>query len=269
MKNTDIFIFSQDIPKIYPKSEEYKLVSIEKIDKPCEIQKICLSNEPYCNDEILKKEHAYSECARIHAIWQYYPLQKYVGISHYRRYLEFFDKVPNLDDIFKKHDVMYQLFDIGWPSIENNYRGCHNIDDLQQCVDIIKRDYPDFAEAADEVLSSKYFVPCNVFLTTKEMFCEWCEFIFGVLDKYDEEMGFKTDLDVYNHVVNNLDKYTEDKGGLPNTSTTYQSRIQAFLSERISSIFFKKMAKSPYYCDMLLTEVNYEFEKTYFKLYEK
>ena len=269
MKETDIFIFSQDIPDIYPKSEEYKLVSIEKLDKPCDIPKICLSDEPYCNDELLKMEHSYSECARIHAIWKYYPLQKYVGTAHYRRYFEFFDKCPNLDEIFSVHDVMFQPFDIRWPSIKENYDGCHNIDDLLRCVKIIKRDYPDFSSAADEVLNTKFFVPCNVFLTTREMFCQWCEFLFGVLGTFDKEMGFKNDIDVYNHVVNNMEKYCEDKGGAPNCLTTYQSRIQAFLSERISSIFFKKMAKNPYYCDMVLTKISYDFEKTYFKQYEK
>lgn len=269
MENTDIFVFSQGVPKIYPKTPEYKLVSIENIEEPCDIEKVCLSAEPYRNDELLKMEHSYSECARIHAIWKYYPLKKYVGTAHYRRYLKFFDNIPNLDEIFASHDVIFQKFDIGWPSVWDNYDACHNIEDLEHCVNIIKRDFPDFSEAADAVLSDRFMAACNVFLTTKEIFCQWCDFLFGVLSKYDEEMRFKTDLDVYNHVVNNLNKYTEGKGGPPNSLTTYQSRIQAFLSERISSIFFKKMVKNPYYCDMVITEINYDFEKTYFNQYEK
>jgi hypothetical protein len=269
MENTDIFIFSQGVPKIYPKSSEYKLVSIEKIDEPCDIEKVCLSDKPYCDDKLLKMEHSYSECARIHAIWKYYPLQKYVGTAHYRRYLKFFDNLPNLDEIFAKHDVIFQKFDTGWSSVRENYGGCHNIDDLERCVTIIKWNFPEFAKAADEVLYDRFLTACNVFLTTRELFSKWCEFLFAVLEKYDEEMGFKTDLDVYNHVVNNLSNYTENKGGPPNSLTTYQSRIQAFLSERISTIFFKKMAKNPYYCDMVITEINYDFEKTYFNQYEK
>ena len=102
MKDVDIFIFSQGIPKIYPKSEEYKLVSIEKIDEPCDIGKICVGEY---DDPILKMEHAYSECARIHALWKNYPLKKYVGTNHYRRYFRFFDNVPDLDEIFKEHDA--------------------------------------------------------------------------------------------------------------------------------------------------------------------
>lgn len=266
MKDTDIFIFSQGIPKIYPKSEEYKLVSIEKIDEPCDIEKICLS-EPKYNDDILKMEHAYSEGARIHALWKNYPLKKYVGTAHYRRYLRFFDEVPNLDEIFASHDAIFQLFDIGWPSIRDNYTACHNIDDLNMCIDIIKEHYPDYSQAADEVMDNKFFVPCNIFVLTREKFCEWCDFVFGVLDIYNEKMGFKSDLDVCNWVVNHMDKYVEKKGGEPNSNTSYQTRIHSFLMERISSIFFLAQIKNPYYCDIVLTEVHHEFEKTYFNQY--
>ncbi len=262
MKDTDIFIFSQNVPKTYPKSEEYKLVTLEPLTEPCDIPVICVGQY---NDPILKMEHAYSECARIHALWKNYPPQKYVGTAHYRRYLDFFSEPINLEEEMKTHDVIFDNFDIGWPSILANYTGCHNVDDLLHCVDIIKREYPEFSEDADAVLNSKYFVPCNIFLTTREMFCQWCEFVFGVLDVFNEEMGFKTDLDVCNHVINNMDKYVDKKGGIPNDRTDYQTRIHAFLSERLSSIFFHKMAKNPLHRDMVMTEMRYEFEKNYFK----
>ena len=266
MNNIDIFVFSQGVPKVYPKSDEYKLVSVGEIEEPCEIQKIDVGKY---DDPLLKMEHAYSEGARIHALWKNYPLKKYVGTAHYRRYFDFFDKVPDMDIIFSTHDAIYQSFDIGWPSIRDNYAGCHNIDDLNLCVEIIKEKWPDYAGAADYVMGSKYFVPCNIFVLTREMFCKWCEFVFGVLDEYNERMGFKTDLDVCNHVVNNMDRYVEGKGGPPNNNTSYQSRIHAFLMERISSIFFRQSIKNPYYSNILLTETHFDFEKTYFYQYEK
>ena len=95
-----------------------------------------------------------------------------------------------------------------------------------------------------EVMKSKFFVPCNIFILPRNTFSLWARFVFGVLDKFNEKMGFKTDLDITNHVVNNMDKYVENKGGLPNSSTAYQSRIHAFLMERLSSFFFKKYVKN-------------------------
>ena len=264
MQDADIFIFGQGVPKHYPKSPEYKLVAYEDITEPCDIDVINLSKS-YNFSNIRQLEHAYSEGARIYQLWKNYPLKKYVGTAHYRRYFEFYDNIPNLDDIFAEHDAIFQLFDIGWPSIRANYEGCHNIDDLNMCVKIIKDWWPEYSDAADYVMDNKYFVPCNIFLVTREMFCKWCNFVFGVLNDYNEEMGFYTDLDVCNWVVNHMDKYVWGKGGLPNTSTAYQTRIHAFLMERLSSIFFYKEVKNPYYCDIVLTETNFDFEKSYFK----
>lgn len=265
MQDANIFIFSQNVPKIYPKNKEYKLVSLEKIDEPCEIDKITLCD---CNDEILKMEHAYSEGARLHALWKTMDMPKYVGTAHYRRYFEFFDNLPNFDDVFSEHDAIIQQFDVGWKSIRENYAGCHNIKDLDMCISIINEKYPEFSSAAEDVLNGVYLVPCNIFVLTRDMFNRWCEFVFGVLDEYNNRMGFKTDLDVCNHVVNHMDEYVL-KGGLPNSATYYQTRIHAFLMERISTIFFKKASKNPYLCDVVLTESHFEFEKTYFKQYEK
>lgn len=266
MQDASIFIFGEEVPKVYPRSPEYKLVSYNEIKEPCDIEKICVGD---FHDYILKMEHAYSEGARIHALLHTDLLKKYVGTAHYRRYFDFFDKIPDLDEIFSNHDAIYQDFDLGWPSIRENYRACHNIDDLNLCIDIINEKYPKYAHAANEVMDGKFFVPCNIFILKKEMFIKWCDFVFGVLDEYNRRMGFSTDLDVYNHVINNMDKYVDDKGGLPNSSTAYQSRIHAFLMERISSIFFKKEIKRPYNCNILLTETHFDFEKSYFYQYEK
>lgn len=263
MDNLDIFIFTQGMPKIYPKQKEYKLVSIEDIAEPCELEKIRCDISA---DPLLKMEHSYSEGARIHYLWKHYPLKDYVGTAHYRR---FFKYIPNIEEILDKYDAILPKFNLGWESILKNYKYCHNEEDLLKCIDILKEKFPEYADDADYVLSHDYFIPCNIFILKKEMFCSWCEFVFGILGEFDEQMGFKTDLDVYNHVVNNMDKYVDGKGGLPNSSTAYQSRVQAFLMERLSTIFFHKNAKNPYMADMVLTEVHNEFEKTYFKQYEE
>ena len=268
MQDINIYIFGEEVPKIYPRSPEYKLVSYNKIKEPCDIEKICVKD---FDDDILKMEHAYSEGARIHALWKagYHKKTKYIGTAHYRRYFEFFDKVPNLDEIFEEHDAMYELFDLGWPSIERNYIACHNIKDLEMCIDIINTKFPEYAEAAEVSMVNMDFVPCNIFILKSEMFDEWCKFVFGVLDEYNKIMGFKTDLDVTNYVVNHMDDYVNLKGGPPNNDTSYQSRIQSFLIERLSSIFFKKNIHNPYYEHIVMTETHFEFEKTYFCQYEK
>jgi hypothetical protein len=103
-----------------------------------------------------------------------------------------------------------------------------------------------------------------VFVLTKEMFNDWCEFMFGVLKIFDEIRGFKTDNDVLRYVTDNHEIYTDYKGGLPNSSPNYQARIEAFLSERLSTIFFNKNVQNPLMMDMILTEIRDEYEREYY-----
>lgn len=262
----DIFIFTHKTPKILPQNKCYSLVALEcdKDKVKSDLNTIICDNK---KENIFNFERAYSEGARIHYIWKNIPLKKYVGTAHYRRYFDFLDNIPDLDVIFKTHDVILPKFDF-WSTIENQYKHSHNIDDLYKIIDIIHKYYPEYYETSLNTLKSENFIPCNIFIMTKESFNEYCEFVFGVLDKYNEIMGFKNDLNVFNWVVNHIGNYTDNKYGML-YNTTYQSRIQAFLMERISNIFYNKNFKNPYKVDLVLTEVNFEEERTVFKIYEK
>lgn len=264
-ENLDIFVFSHKDFDVWPNNPVYKLVSLDKIETNIPWEQIICDVD---KDPLLKMEHAYSEGARIHYLWKNYPLKEYVGTAHYRRYFDFFDNVPNMDEIFKEYDAICSDFDLGWPSIKENYKACHCEKDLNMCIDIIKEDFPEFYSSAIESIYGNNFIPCNIFVLRKETFFQWCEFVFGVLDRYNERMGFKTDLDVCNYVVNNMDIYCDKKGGI-NAQTFYQTRIHAFLMERLSTIFFHSKIKNPYYENIVLTEVHEDFEKTYFNQYEK
>lgn len=268
-KDLAIYIFAHNGINIWPNNDSYKLVSIDKIDTDIPLEKIICDKE---KDDILKKEHAYSEGARIHYIWKNIELPNYVGFAHYRRYFEFFDKIPDMNKIFENHGAILPKFDLGWPSIEENYVSVHNGSDLYKVLNIIRENFPEYYKSAINTVKRDTFYPCNIFVLPRETFLMWCDFVFGVLGIFDEEMGFNTDLDVYNHVVNHLDDYCKTEAE-PNGLTTYQSRIQAFLMERLSTIFFcynfeNNIIKPPFLTDMVLTEVHYDFEKTYFKQYE-
>ncbi len=59
------------------------------------------------NNELYPRRIGYSENSKIHYIWKNYrPLPRYVGFSHYRRYFDFRDNVPDMDEIFKVHDAI-------------------------------------------------------------------------------------------------------------------------------------------------------------------
>jgi hypothetical protein len=263
----DIFVFSHKTPSILPDNEAYKVVCLEKdnnkIDK--NLNKIVCCND---KENIFNLEHAYSEGSRIHYIWKNIPLKKYIGTAHYRRYFDFMEDIPNLDELFNTYDIILPKFNLGWSSIKGQYANSHNIEDLEIIENIIKEDYPDYYETALSTLNNGQFRPCNIFIMKSDMFYKYCEFVFGVLEKYNNIMHFNNDIDVFNYVLNNIPKYCENKSGML-YSINYQARIQAFLMERISNIFYNKNFKNPYLAELVLTEQNFEIETEFFKLYEK
>lgn len=261
-KNLSIFVFAHKDFELYPSNDVYKTVVLNEDEcKDIKLERIVCQKD---KDDKLKLEHSYSEGARLHYIWKNIELPKYIGTAHYRRYFDFYDKVPDMDKIFTEYDGILPKFDFGWPSVRINYECVHNIKDYLHIIEIIKKRFPEYLESANYVSDHDLLYPCNLFVLKRETFLKYCEFVFGVLDIFDKEMGFNTDLDVYNHVVNHMEEYIK-YGAKPNGFTFYQSRIQAFLMERISTIFFYKEIKNPLLLDILITDIQYDFERDWFK----
>lgn len=263
-ENLDIFIFTHRDFEKKPTNPCYKIVSIEDIEIKSNLEHIVCDKS---KENIFEKEHGYSELARIHYIWKNYPLKDYVGTAHYRRYFDFYNDIPNMNEIFKEHDAILPIFDLGWPSVYGNYMCCHSKKDIVTIMEIIARYYPEFFEAAMDTMVFNKFYPCNLFILKKETFNEWCEFVFGVLDKFDKIRGFDSDNDIKKHVIENKEKYITCETG-QNASIDYQARIEAFLSERLSTIFFTKRIKNPLMIKMALTEVHDEYERQYYNYRE-
>lgn len=259
-KNLDIFIITHRDFEKKPTNSCYKIVSIEDFDAHSNLEHIICDKS---KDDILKKEHGYSELARIHYIWKNYQLKDYVGTAHYRRYFDFWNDIPNIEEIFKEHDAILPTFNLGWENVYGQYSCCHCKKDILTTLEIIARYYPDFFEAAIDTIVFNKFYPCNLFILKKETFIKWCDFVFGVLEKFDNIRGFKTDEDILNYVKANKETYITCETG-QNSSINYQTRIEAFLSERLSTIFFVKNIKNPYMTKMALTEVHDEYEKEYY-----
>ncbi len=258
----DIFIFTHKTPKFIPSNKCYKMVALEcdKDKVNCNLEKIVCDSS---KDNIFNFERAYSEGSRIYYLWKNYPLKEYVGTAHYRRFFDFIDNIPNLDNLFKTYDAILPKFDL-WTTVKNQYTLNHNLKDLNKIIEIINEYYPEYSDAAKTFIDGDNFIPCNIFIMKKEMFNEYCEFVFGVLDKYNAIMGFENDLDVFNWVINHFEDYTSNRVGML-YSIPYQARIQSFLLERISNIFYNKKIKNPYMVELVLTEINFDEEKTIFK----
>lgn len=207
------------------------------------------------HDNISFKDQTYSELIAIYWIWKNYELTKYVGLSHYRKYFSFLNKIPDMDEIFKKNDIIVSPFVMKY-SLVQQYSICHNIKDLIEIGKIIFEKYGYSAfNCFSDTMNKNTLYQCNMFIMQKNDFSEYCSVLFSILFEYDKR----------NHTVTADDyiKYTSEhkkdylKAFSPNDTVFYQSRFPGFLSERIFTWYVNYKFKSPYNEEMIMIEPKY------------
>ncbi len=193
----------------------------------------------YANEgKFYKKSRAYCEMSKLYYIYELYKKgiisSKYVGLNHYRRYFEFTDNIPNLDEIFKNYDIILANRLTITTSIRENYCMFHICENFDDSINIIKRIKPDYYDTAIEFQKSNKIYLFNMFIMKKEDFFKYCEFIFDILLEFDKKYNFKSDNDVLNYTTKLFNNITK---------AVRQSRLHAFLVERLCNIFYIKNFK--------------------------
>lgn len=249
--NLDIFILSYKpfISKV--NSNTYKILncSSDKIESDLSVY--------YHNDgdNIASLNGFYSELTGIYWLWKNYDIKDYIGVCHYRRYWEFYDEIPNIDELLKEHDIILPKPHKFASSIQKQYSSCHNIDDLNLVGEIINDLYPEYSSAYNNCLKAKYFFACNLFIMKKDDFNRYCEFVFGVLNEFLIRKGFTSMKDIFSYVEDNKSLYL--KKSYPCNEVWYQSRIGGFLAERLLNIFVMKNFERVKSIGIVITENKY------------
>ena len=154
---------------------------------------------------------------------------KYIGLNHYRRYFDFTDNIPDIDEIFKDYDIILN-YPLRFPkSIKDHYCDSHICANYEEILEIIKNMKPEYYETALKTATIKDIYFCDMFIMKKKDFFKYCEFMLDILFEFDRRHNFQTDEDVLNYVKQ---FFPEKK------DYDYQCRLQSFLSERLSNIFF-------------------------------
>lgn len=165
-------------------------------------------------DNISEKNSIYCELTGLYWIWKNYKNADYIGLCHYRR---FFSKnaysIKDDYSILKSDQLLNELqgFDIILPSpfkksIENHFY--KNDSDYKndkvfiEITSVLKTLYPEYLQAAIKVIKNKEMSFGNIMLTSRNLFDQYCEWLFSVefylekfiVEKYGEieprEMGF-------------------------------------------------------------------------------
>lgn len=171
------------------------------------------------------KNPNYSELTGLYWIWKN-TNYKYVGLFHYRRYLKLRKKnIKNISSLnyneklinklMKDVDIILpNLLKIGEFSIEDHYKMTHLSKDWEEMKKVIKELYPEDYELAIKVFKEKELYPLNMMITTKEIFDNYCEWLFNILFTLEKRI-----------------KISEDP---------YQARVFGFLSERLMRVYIEK-----------------------------
>ena len=149
----------------------------------------------------------------------------YYGFCHYRRYFDF-SPVKHLQndygeiiDSFIDHKSIaeYGLDDVsiaeavtgydvitspisdvrafgGYSSLKEHWDADSHLrlTDLRHMYDILCHEHPDYREDADTVLNGRKACFCNMFIMRKEIFFDYCAWLFPLLDKFVSEWEHST-----------------------------------------------------------------------------
>lgn len=172
------------------------------------VSSFCRFDDEGCN--ISEKNGILNEMTTIYWMWKNYEKNgnpDYIGFNHYRRFF----RIPDISD-YEKHDAIVSscIFSSDKIMLYDQYATYHVKNDMDILFSVLGDIHGSMSEDFYEYVHStgKNIAPCNMFIMRKDMFFEWCEFIFPVL------------LELENRI---------DLTGRDN----YQKRALCFLTERL------------------------------------
>ena len=176
---------------------------------------ISLKNPNYC--ELTAQYWAWKNCNA-----------NYVGFCHYRRLFDLNNS--KISKLLNEYDIILpRIFTLDC-TVREQYNRNHIKEDLDKTLEIIASKYPDYMEDAENVLNKKTIYFCNMFITNRELFNSYCEWLFDILFELEK-----------------VTVISENK---------YQSRIFGFLSERLLNIFIEHVKRID---DIKICEVPVKF----------
>jgi len=195
------------------------------------------------DDNISAKNMAYCELTTQYWAWKNDDAD-YYGFFHYRRYLSFVKKkgmrayivakLPTLQCLKKlgydEHNMLQLItgYDIIAPMAEEMnvsmyeyYKNAafHHIEDLELAGQIIKDMWPEFVPSYKEYMDNTKMYPCNIFIMKKELFFDYCTWLFGILAEYDKRRG---------------------ESGY----TGQEARVNGYLAERLFGVYYTWLKKN-------------------------
>ena len=214
-------------------------------------------------DNISEKNLTFNELTLTYWAWKN-SMQDYIGFGHYRRYFVY-DKISLLRRIFlkltkkrfkkeKKKEVIREIknfekeivkeidnFDIILPkpiimsrTLKEQYGDEHYIEHYEKMGEVINKLFPQMYKSFLQASNKNTFYIANMFIFKRDIFEDYCNFVFKVLFKLEEIL-----------------EVPKDK---------YQSRIFGYLAERLLIIYIEHITNEKDYRVKYLDVMNTDYE---------
>ena len=202
-----------------------------------------IPNAAYDNTgkNISDKNERYCELTALYWAWKNID-SDYYGLWHYRRYMSFNENDGLKQNIYGEHEIRKNIkdaiADIGLGSEKNikdfveqydlilpnkgsagngetmygHYLANHYKKDIDLCLDYVNSKYPEIAQYINQTNNQEYGYLRNMFIAKKDIFNDFCTFLFDVLKYFDE-----------NSDCSNYD--------------VQQYRVDGFLGERLTNLY--------------------------------
>lgn len=154
----------------------------------------------------------------------------FVVTAHYRR-------MPDPDCANRIYVAQPMLLPC---SMYQHYAACHYESDMKTCMSVVadlhgKTIYDQFTE----VLKGRLFIPYNIVCLPYPQFRDWANFLIKTLTEVSNRIGDKD----YKARVERIKGREVPKFEGRNDDVKYQSRIEAFLSERLTTFYILQISK--------------------------
>lgn len=201
-------------------------------------------------DNISEKDRLYCELTGLYWMWKNQS-HDIVGLYHYRRMFNLSSKQieRNLSD----YDIILpKMININ-PTIDSEHQRQKLPIDWEIMKGVLEKLYPDYFESAKVILPMSKSYAYNMFVTTDEIFKDYCAWLFSILTEVERE--FKSQ---YNE---RLAEFNEHKMK-PDYLNGYYERAIGFLAERLLHVYVV-------HNNLKVKEVKLRLVPPYFPLWSK
>lgn len=163
-----------------PEDDMYKVLCVGKYR---EDGKLCEQD----GENVTRYNERINELTGLYWIWKNTD-SEYVGLSHYRRY---FDEdghrisKKKVQELLQEHDIILpEPYKLNW-TVHNNIVGIEGYDwdakAYKAFMDAIRKNQPDYEDAFIKAFDSTEFYVCNLFITSRKIMNEFCEWLFSII----------------------------------------------------------------------------------------